>query len=50
MRFIEIEHKFVVDEAFDLTAFRSAVDALGPIRQSALQRSDLMHPKVVARG
>jgi hypothetical protein len=30
MRFTEIEHKFVLDDDFDLGAFRAALGALGP--------------------
>jgi hypothetical protein len=40
MRFTEIEHKFVVDDGFDLNGFRRALDALGPIRQTSLQVRD----------
>lgn len=40
MHFTEIEHKFVVDEGFDLPAFRRAIAALGPVRQAALQVRD----------
>lgn len=40
MRFTEIEHKFVVDEAFDLTAFRRQMETLRPTRQHALQVRD----------
>jgi len=40
MRFTEVEHKFVLDGAFDQAAFRRALAALGPRRQSALQVRD----------
>ena len=40
MRFTEIEHKFVVDEAFDLAGFDRALEALGPARRTALQVRD----------
>lgn len=40
MRFTEIEHKFVVDEAFDLAGFDRALGALGPARRTALQVRD----------
>ncbi len=40
MRFTEVEHKFVLDEAFDLPAFRRVLETLGPRRQSALQVRD----------
>ncbi len=40
MRFTEIEHKFVLDEAFDLAAFRHALESAGPSRQTALQVRD----------
>jgi len=40
MRFTEIEHKFVVDERFDLARFRDVLEALGPSRQTSLQVRD----------
>ncbi len=40
MRFTEIEHKFVVDDGFDLAAFGRALDALGPSRRTSLQVRD----------
>lgn len=40
MRFTEIEHKFVLDDAFDLAAFRSALEALGPERHTTLRVQD----------
>ena len=40
MRFTEIEHKFVLDGGFDLAAFRRALEAAGPLRQTAVQVRD----------
>lgn len=40
LRFLEIEHKFVVDDEFDLPRFRQAVAALGPIRTSTVSVQD----------
>lgn len=40
MRFTEIEHKFVVDDRFDLDGFSVALDALAPSRRSRLQVRD----------
>lgn len=40
LRFLEIEHKFVVDDEFDLPRFRQAVAALGPIRTSTVSVLD----------
>lgn len=40
MRFTEIEHKFVVDDAFDRAAFARALDAMGPERRSSVQVRD----------
>ena len=40
MRFTEIEHKFVVDEGFDLDGFGLALEALGPTRRTRLQVRD----------
>lgn len=40
MRFTEIEHKFVLGDAFDLAAFRRTVVALGPQRQQSLRVRD----------
>ena len=40
MRFTEIEHKFVVDDTFDLAGFGRALDALGPSRRSSVQVRD----------
>jgi hypothetical protein len=36
LRFKEIEHKFIVDERFDLPRFRSQLAALGPTRTAAV--------------
>jgi hypothetical protein len=36
MRFVEIEHKFVVDDRFDLHAFSETLDRLGPSRRTEL--------------
>ena len=40
MRFTEIEHKFVLDETFDLAAFRRALARLAPSRVTSLQVRD----------
>ena len=40
MRFKEIEHKFVVDDQFDLVRFGRTLDALGPSRHTSLQSRD----------
>ncbi len=40
MRFTEIEHKFVVDAAFDREAFARALERLGPVRQSQIRVRD----------
>ena len=40
MRFTEIEHKFVVNDGFDLEAFSVALDAIGPTRRTRLQVRD----------
>ncbi|MDP1569051.1 MAG: hypothetical protein Q8L86_03535 [Vicinamibacterales bacterium] len=40
LRFTEIEHKYVLDEGFDLARFRQAVSALGPIRTSTVDVRD----------
>lgn len=40
LRFKEIEHKYVVDDRFDLPRFRQAVAALGPIRTSKVSVQD----------
>ena len=40
MRFKEIEHKFVVDDQFDLALFGRTLEALGPSRRTSLQVRD----------
>lgn len=40
LQFKEIEHKYVVDEHFDLLRFRQAVEALGPIRTGTIGVED----------
>jgi len=40
LRFTEIEHKFVVDERFDLPTFRDRLASLGPTRTSELAVRD----------
>ena len=40
LRFTEIEHKFIVDEQFDLTGFRDALGRLHPTRTSSLRVQD----------
>jgi adenylate cyclase class IV len=40
LRFKEIEHKYIVDDQFDLGRFRRAVATLGPIRTSAIRVRD----------
>lgn len=40
MRFTEIEHKFVVDERFDLAGFRRVLEALRPSRHATLRVRD----------
>lgn len=40
LRFKEVEHKFVVDEHFDLPRFRQAVAALGPARTGTVRVQD----------
>ena len=40
LRFKEIEHKFIVDERFDLDGFRHRLSALGPVTTSALTVRD----------
>jgi hypothetical protein len=40
LRFKEIEHKFIVDDGFDLPRFRGQLDALGPIRTAAVDVRD----------
>ncbi len=38
--FKEIEHKFIVDEQFDLLRFRQSVEGLGPIRTTSIGVED----------
>ena len=40
LQFTEIEHKYIVDEQFDLLRFRQAVEAVGPIRTSTMAVED----------
>ena len=40
LRFTEIEHKFIVDERFDLTRFRDALGGLNPTRTSSIRVRD----------
>jgi adenylate cyclase class IV len=40
MQFKEIEHKFVVDERFDLEAFARSLDTLGPVRRASIRVLD----------
>jgi len=40
LRFHEIEHKFIVDELFDVARFRQALADLGPTRTSAIRVTD----------
>ena len=40
LRFTEIEHKFIVDEQFDLTRFRDALGRLHPSRTSSIRVRD----------
>lgn len=40
LQFKEIEHKYIVDEHFDLLRFRQAVEALGPIRTGTIGVED----------
>ncbi|MFN7978524.1 MAG: CYTH domain-containing protein [Vicinamibacterales bacterium] len=40
MRFLEIEHKYVVDDGFDLAAFRETLQSLRPLRQHAIEVRD----------
>ena len=40
LRFKEIEHKYIVDEQFDLQRFRNVVTALGPTRKSMIHVRD----------
>lgn len=36
MRFTEVEHKFILDERFDLARFGQCLEALGPTRRTSL--------------
>lgn len=40
LRFKEVEHKFIVDEHFDLPRFRQALTALGPTRTGIVSVQD----------
>lgn len=40
LRFAEIEHKYVVDAAFDLSRFQAAVAALGPTKAGTVRVRD----------
>lgn len=40
MRFLEIEHKFVVPDDFDLAGFTASIEALQPLRRTALDVHD----------
>ena len=40
LRFTEIEHKFIVDEQFDLTYFRDALGRLNPTRTTSIHVRD----------
>ena len=40
LQFVEIEHKFIVDEQFDLQAFRDTIAQLHPTRTSSVQVQD----------
>jgi adenylate cyclase class IV len=40
LRFMEIEHKFIVDDAFDVPRFRLQLGALGPVRTGAVRVRD----------
>ncbi len=40
LRFREVEHKFIVDDSFDLSRFREQLNALGPTRTSAVRVRD----------
>jgi hypothetical protein len=40
LRFTEIEHKFIVDEQFDLSGFRDALASLQPARISSIRVRD----------
>ena len=40
LRFTEVEHKYIVDERFDLDRFRQTIAALGPTRANAIHVQD----------
>lgn len=40
LRFKEIEHKFIVEPAFDLAGFRATLQAMGPARHEVLRVRD----------
>lgn len=40
LQFTEIEHKFIIDEQFDLTGFREALGRLQPTRTTSLRVQD----------
>jgi len=40
LRFSEVEHKYIVDDGFDLPRFHETVQALGPIRTASLRVQD----------
>lgn len=40
LRFTEIEHKFVVDEGFDLLAFGTTLDGMSPTRRTSVKVRD----------
>lgn len=40
LRFKEIEHKFIVEETFDLAGFRAALQVMGPTRHEVLRVRD----------
>lgn len=40
LQFTEIEHKFIIDEQFDLTGFREAIGRLQPTRTTSLRVQD----------
>ncbi|SVD88337.1 uncharacterized protein METZ01_LOCUS441191, partial [marine metagenome] len=40
LRFTEIEHKFLVDEQFDLARFRNILADLGPTKTASLRVRD----------
>jgi len=40
LQFMEIEHKFIVEEDFNLSTFRTKIEQLNPIRTSSIRVSD----------